>query len=192
MQPSKAAPTLRERKRTKTQRAIRRAALRLFLDQGYSNTTVEQIAERAEVSPRTFYRYFGVKEAVLICDQFTPIVTAFVNAPRELSPVAAYRFAVREYFAGLTEEDRQDAIVSQHLLYSATEARGLLYSEYVTLIRLLTDALTQRLGEGVAFTDRQAIAGAIVGVLMAASDGTPLPEQELARSFDALEARFAW
>lgn len=172
--------------------AIRRAALRLFLDQGYSHTTVEQIAERAEVSPRTFYRYFGVKEAVLICDQFTPIVTAFVNAPRELSPVAAYRFAVGEYFAGLTEEDRQDAIVSQHLLYSAPEARGLLYSEYVTLTRLLTDALVHRLGEGVAFTDRQAIAGAIVGVLMAASDGTPLPEQELARSFDALEARFAW
>jgi AcrR family transcriptional regulator len=188
----KAAPSLRERKKTRTQTAIRRAALRLFLDQGYSNTTVEQIAEHAEVSPRTFYRYFGVKEAVLICDQFTPIVTAFVNAPQELSPVAAYRFAVKEYFADLTEDDRQDAIISQHLLYSAPEARGLLYSEYVTLIGLLTDALVSRLGTGVDFTERRAIAGAIVGVLMAASDGTPLPEHELTRSFDALEARFAW
>jgi len=188
----KAAPNLRERKKTRTQIAIRRAALRLFLDQGYSNTTVEQIAEHAEVSPRTFYRYFGVKEAVLICDQFTPIVTAFVEAPRELSPVAAYRYAVKEYFAALTEDDRQDAIISQHLLYSAPEARGLLYSEYVNLMRLLTEGLAHRLGTGVDFTERRAIAGAIVGVLMAASDGTPLPEQELARSFDALEARFAW
>lgn len=192
MHPHKAAPSLRELKKSRTQTAIRRAALRLFLDQGYSNTTVEQIAEHAEVSPRTFYRYFGVKEAVLICDQFTPIVDAFIDAPRELSPVAAYRFAVDEYFAELTEDDRQDAIVSQHLLYSTPEARGLLYSEYVTLIGLLTDALVHRLGTGVDLVERRTIAGAIVGVLMAVSDGTPLPEQELAHSFDALEARFAW
>ncbi|MDG4669213.1 TetR family transcriptional regulator [Mycobacterium sp. 236(2023)] len=191
MQPPE-APNLRQRKKIRTRAAIRDAALKLFLAHGYANTTVDQIVEEADVSARTFYRYFGVKEALLICDQFGPIVAAFIDAPRELSPVAAYRYAVDAYFAGLTDDERHDAIVSQHLLYNVPEARGLLYTEYVDLMDRLTDALVHRLDGSPGVTERRVIAGAIVGVLMAASDGTPLPEEELARSFDFLEAKFAW
>lgn len=49
---------LRERKKAKTKAAIQQHALRLFRQQGYQATTVEQIAEAAEVSPSTFFRYF--------------------------------------------------------------------------------------------------------------------------------------
>ena len=185
MQPPEAT-NLRERKKIRTRTAIREAALQLFLAQGYANTTIDQIVEAADVSSRTFYRYFGVKEALLICDQFGPIVDAFVDAPRELSPAAAYRHAVDAYFAGLSEGERHDAIVSQHLLYTVPEARGLLYSEYVDLIERLTDALVHRLEGPPDITERRVIAGAIVGVLLAASDGAPLPQQELVRSFEIL------
>src|ERR1700727_3243451 len=67
-------PGLRERKKIKLRRAIQTAALRLFEAQGYEHTTVEQIAEAAETSTTTFYRYFPTKEDVVIDDDYDPII----------------------------------------------------------------------------------------------------------------------
>lgn len=186
------APGLRQRKKAATRIAIRRAAIRLFERHGFADTTVEQIAEAADISPRTFYRYFPTKEAVLICDQAEPVIAMFQHAPAELSPVAAYRYAAAAYFDSLSDEERHDTIVAQHLLYSIPECRGLLYAEYTLLIRLMTEALAVRLGRSAGPAERQVIAGAIIGVLMAVSDANPLPEESLARSLEILESRGAW
>jgi AcrR family transcriptional regulator len=58
--------TLRERKKLATWRAIQSAALRLFDEQGYEATTVEQIAAAANVSRATFFNYFAGKDATLL------------------------------------------------------------------------------------------------------------------------------
>ena len=62
-------PGLRERKKQRTEREIAQAALELCCLQGFNATTVEQIAEAAEVSTSTFFRYFGSKEAALLLDR---------------------------------------------------------------------------------------------------------------------------
>ena len=59
---------LRDRKRQQTMRRIQRTALDLFDERGFDGVTIEQIAEAAEVSPSTVYRYFGTKESLIIDD----------------------------------------------------------------------------------------------------------------------------
>src|SRR4051812_37350957 len=59
---------LRERKKQQTREAIVREALRLFRKQGFEATTIADIAEAAEISPRTFFSYFDTKEAVVFHD----------------------------------------------------------------------------------------------------------------------------
>lgn len=182
-------PGLRERKKNDTRLAIRREAFRLSEEQGFVNTTVEQIAEAADVSPRTFYRYFSTKESVLICNEVEPIIQALADAPSDLSPVAAYRHAVKAYFRSLTDDEREDSMVGQQLLYTVPEARGLLYSEYTKLIDLMADALAIRAQASVDPVEHRVIAGAIVGVLIAASDNTPFPEHVLMRSLEILDTK---
>ena len=87
MQATEAPLGLRERKKIKTRQAIRREAFRLFDANGYAATTVEQIADAAEVSPSTFFRYFPSKESLLLADDLDPLIlAAFKAQPPELSP----------------------------------------------------------------------------------------------------------
>src|SRR3984957_16912182 len=60
--PARSLP-LRERKKLRTHRALADAALRMFAAQGFGRTTLEELAEAAEVSKSTFFRFFPAKEA---------------------------------------------------------------------------------------------------------------------------------
>ena len=87
-------PGLRERKKIRTRETIRREAFRLIEEHGYAATTVEQIAEAAEVSPSTFFRYFPTKESVLLADDMDPLILdALEEQPADLSPSQAVRRA---------------------------------------------------------------------------------------------------
>ena len=181
-------PGLRERKRLRTRETVRREAFRLFELNGYTQTTVDQIAEAADVSPRTFFRYFPTKESVLFNDDLlSPIIEAFLAAPAELSPVAAYRHAAAQVFSAMAGPEYDYLIARQRLLYSLPEAKGALWNEHVGAIRMLTVAIAQRLNRPHDDYQMRVTAGAIIGVFMAASDDAPMSGQGFLDALDLLE-----
>lgn len=183
------APGLRERKKLRTRETIRTEALKLFEANGYSATTVEQIAEAADVSPSTFFRYFTNKEALLIPDQLMdPIINTFINAPAELSPVAAYRLAVGQMFTGIGDTAWEPERARQNLMYTLPEARGALYSQYIDTIEQITDALAIRLNLRPDDLRLRTTAGAITGVIMASLHGAAMNPEDIYRALDFLDA----
>lgn len=98
-------PGLRERKKQRTHAAISDAAITLFLEHGYNQVSVAQVAEAAEVSKRTLFAYFPTKEDLVVhrlADHETEIARVVRARPPRTGPLAA----VREHFlAGLRDRD---------------------------------------------------------------------------------------
>jgi AcrR family transcriptional regulator len=74
---------LRERKNERTRTAITRAALELSVELGFEQTTIAQIAERADVSPRTVYAWFDSKEDIVVGKNTLPIDRLAVELERK-------------------------------------------------------------------------------------------------------------
>ncbi|MET0474856.1 MAG: TetR family transcriptional regulator [Mycobacterium sp.] len=92
---------LRERKKFRTRATLIEAAAELCLKQGYDNTTVEQIAAAADVSPRTFSRYFATKESVITAmtgDMDGYLAAALDRQPADIDEYEALRRAHIEVF----------------------------------------------------------------------------------------------
>ena len=96
---------LRQRKKDSSRRAIEDAAWALFAEQGYEETSINDIAERADVAPRTFCRYFPTKEAVMY-PQFEELLQSvrdeFHKRPAD-EPVITSLFGSIELLAGSLE-----------------------------------------------------------------------------------------
>ena len=156
---------LRERKKAKTKAAIQQHALRLFRQQGYQATTVEQIAEAAEVSPSTFFRYFPTKEDVVLYDVLDPpVVAAFRAQPAELSPIQALRGAMRHVFADLPAEELEVQRERDQLIRSVPELRAAMLNEFARNLDLLAELVAERVGRRADELAVRTLAGAVIGV----------------------------
>ncbi|MBV8927609.1 MAG: TetR family transcriptional regulator, partial [Mycobacteriaceae bacterium] len=138
---------LRERKKIKTRVTIRREACRLIEENGYANTTVEQIAEAAEISPSTFFRYFPSKESVLMADDVDPVLLReLAKLPPELSPIEAFRRAYEAAIATMSAEEQEFEQTRQRLIFSIPELKAAQYDEYFRTIRMTAEVLARRVG----------------------------------------------
>ncbi|WP_101783070.1 TetR/AcrR family transcriptional regulator [Nonomuraea indica] len=160
---------MRERKKQRTRRALIEAALRLFADKGYEETTLAEIAAEADVSTRTFFSYFASKEDVVFHDSGVRLerLLGLVAARKPDEPLPRLLLGiVQESMAQATEDDEfplRDAPLRLALIMNvpALQARALhvLFDSQLRLTRALHDAYADRLD----VVDAAAAVGALTG-----------------------------
>jgi AcrR family transcriptional regulator len=160
---------LRERKKAKTRALIQQIALRLFRDQGYAATSIEEIAEAAEVSTTTIFRYFPTKADLVIYDDLDARLIEAVHAqPAELKVVQVVRNAVRSVFGGLTDHDMDAQRERDQLMWREPEVRAAMLAELVRTLREVVQLVAERTGLPADDERVIATAGAGIGVSLAA------------------------
>ncbi|MEC3913130.1 acyl-CoA-like ligand-binding transcription factor [Nocardia sp. CDC160] len=186
---TKAGGGLRERKKERTRRTIRVEAFRLFREQGYTETTVEQIAAAADISPSTFFRYFPSKEQVAMADDLDPVMIAsFESQPKELSVLAAFKKATLESFDALSPEDREFERQRVELLSKVPELRGAIGRELERSNDLIADLVSRRTGRSPDDFEVRIFAGALSGAMLGFIDHENFGPEQIVRVLDFLEA----
>ncbi len=161
---------LRERKKIRTRIAIQEHALRLFAEQGYDATTVEQIAAAAEVSPSTFFRYFPTKEDTVLTDEYDPLmIEEFRKLPPDTDPVAGLREVILLLLGEMGDEERERILTRLVLVQSvpALRARSWDQSQHQAQHAFAT-MLAERLGRPEDDWEIQVFCGALVGGIQSA------------------------
>src|SRR4051812_36120186 len=105
--------SLRERKKRLAQTTIEETALRLFQQQGYEQTSIQDIADAVMMSPRTFFRYFASKEEVLFGPMHATLssgIRSLQDVASTVSPDAALRATV-EYMASQYQHQRVSFLI---------------------------------------------------------------------------------
>lgn len=161
---------LRERKKIKTREAIRTATYALVKEQGYDATTIEQIAERAEVSPSTVFRYFPTKEDIVITDEFDPIIMEELRArPADEPWMVTLRFVMRKAIQFGLKEDQEISRLRSHLMVQVPAVRARMMESMSVTGTMLCQAIADRTGRDRESLEVRVHAMSIVAGLMEAS-----------------------
>jgi len=161
---------------------LQRSALELFGERGYEQTTVEDIASRAGLTKRTFFRHFADKREVLFdrTDELVDLMaTTIAEAPADAAPIDAIA-AAAEAAAALIEERSDLSRARQRVIAASPELRERELVKFASMADRVHAALSER---GVPEPDAELVAEAGITVLRVAyerwsgdDDGPPLPE----------------
>ena len=179
--------SLRERKKERTRREFQQIALELFEERGFEDVTVDDIAERAEISRSTFFRYFPTKEDVLIGqtdEHLAELRDEFVRRPADEPVLRSLRHAVgalaESYERGRRELTAIRRIAEAH---PSVLARGL--EHQATWEEAFAELLAERMAGGTS-TDLRArvVAAAVMACIRVALD--EWSETDTGRDLDEL------
>ena len=148
----KASPSLRTRRKLSTRRALQQAALSLFAERGYEETTVADIAERAGVGLRTFFVHFPTKEDVLFDgshEDFPDLFRLIVAAPAGLSDLAALEVALLAMSESAPDLEMPHKMTQLLVRAAASSSvvRGRRMANGDKIASVVADALARRRGE---------------------------------------------
>jgi len=148
MKPPKTSPArdvtegLRERKRRQTRKAIAETGLRLFLKNGYDETTLDEIAATVDIARRTFFSYFESKEELVLTGADTGFSEALRTAFNDVSPKMAPFEAVRAELPRLASQfDSKYSIAIEDLMRSSEALRRRRQDVWVILEQNLFEGL---------------------------------------------------
>jgi len=163
-------PGLRERKKMKTRIAIRDATYRLIEEQGYDATTIEQIAEAAEVSPSTVFRYFPTKEDIVLTDEYDPVLEEELRArPADEPWFDSLRYVVRKAI-GLEAAEKPDVTrLRTRLMVEVPAVRSRMMESMSVTGRLLCRVIGERTGRDPESLEVRVFAMSLIGGLMETS-----------------------
>jgi AcrR family transcriptional regulator len=139
---------LRERKRQRTRETIARVALELFDRQGFSETTIAQIAEAADVSPRTVSAYFPHKEDLAFPDAEQDFAAFEARMRNRLSGETAID-ALREFIRSMVEEGEPRASerrIRQRVIHADEGLRVHEHHSWARVQEILAAAIAVDLG----------------------------------------------
>jgi AcrR family transcriptional regulator len=118
-------PGPRERRRVRTMREIQGEALRLFESHGYAETTIDQIAQASDISPRTFFRYFPTKEDVVLWDEYDAVIGELLAERPADEPIGeTLRVVTRAAIEGLYRHDPARLLARNKLMFTEPVLRG--------------------------------------------------------------------
>ncbi|WP_238418948.1 TetR family transcriptional regulator [Gordonia sp. 'Campus'] len=185
---------LREQNKLRTRNAIRQAAITLIAEQGYSGTTVEQIAEAAGVSHTTFFRYFPSKEQVVIGDEHLRVEAQ--NIVESMPPGLSHFDLIRQLMTELHRLTVDDPWVGNPLRMQLIRTEPLLQKTFqVESERIISD-MTQLIADylGIPPDDFRlkvfldAVAGVTFHLATELDDTLDMPQLETTlRAIDLLE-----
>jgi AcrR family transcriptional regulator len=137
-----------ERKKAKTKEMIYQTALQLFMEKGFDNTTVDEIAAKADVAKGTFFNYFPHKEAVLMHMAELRMQQLYHNMPEILDGEASARGRIEKMmhiFGKINEKEKSltRVVVFETLKNYATVMGPEEKEKYMQFPRLLRDILRQ-------------------------------------------------
>ncbi|WP_371498841.1 TetR family transcriptional regulator [Kitasatospora sp. NBC_00374] len=159
--------SLRERKKLKTRQALRREAFRLFAEQGYENTTVDQIAAAAEVSPSTFFRYFATKEDLVLTDEYDPVmISALMARPADEPLLVSGRTVLVGLLRRIVERDRDELLVRMRLALAVPALRARMTESSAQPKQMILDVMTERAGLDAPTLEMRITAAAFTAALV--------------------------
>ncbi|MFF9105328.1 TetR family transcriptional regulator [Streptomyces rubrogriseus] len=172
--PAASRPGLRELKKQRTRDLLLRSALELFTERGYEETTVDDIAEAADVSQRTFFRYFASKEdAAFFVARLAEshFVQAVLARPPEEAPLDALRRALAESWSTIGEAVEQLVPLELHMrFYRVIESTPALLAAHLRRATELEEEIARvvavREGLDVDGDPRPRVVVAVFGAVM--------------------------
>ncbi|GAA3119151.1 TetR/AcrR family transcriptional regulator [Streptomyces rectiviolaceus] len=157
---------LRERKKLKTRIAIREATYRLINEQGYDATTVEQIAEAAEVSPSTVFRYFPTKEDIVLTDEYDPFLEDELRArPADEPIVESLRHVLRRAVGLGFAEEPEVSRLRTRLMVEVPAVRSRLLESMAVTSQMLCRVIAERTGRAPGDLEVRVFAMSLIAAL---------------------------